>query len=294
MPYLSFDLDALSAVPDVARSAGIPEGDVAHGLLRMWAHCFKKKVDRVQEAHIQGFFGGDHLRVSTVLAAFGFIEEDSSEFRVKGAQRYLRVSRARSAGAQKTNETRWKTGLSDPGATPERQLSDTRATLDVALTPNTEHHLEEEASSDSVRSMGALVVSAIEKGATPDRREPESPGAALRPRTEPLPSGATVTAPETDPDVWVGFDFWCWVQSVRQVNRLIPEKPPNPRGLSAWWSACLQTEGIGARAMKEAYYEFGQAKHWENARPPWPFGAFMSEWLKYATPEASHGHRAEG
>lgn len=113
MPYIAFDLDALSSIPAVAGAAGLPEGSVALGCLRMWAHCWKAKTDRVQPVQLAGFFGSGEDRVRAALSAFGFLEEASDGLRVKGAERYLRVSKARAeagrarAGASRTNAGRF-------------------------------------------------------------------------------------------------------------------------------------------------------------------------------------------
>lgn len=290
MPYLSFDLDALTVVPDVAESAGITEGAVAHGLLKMWAYCFRKKRDTVQEAHIQGFFGGDNLRVSTVLVAFEFLEEDGGEFRVKGAGRYLRVQKAKVAGAAKTNAKRWG---SDAGATGERQESDRSESL-LHRAPNTEHLLEEEELeeppvSDGVRAMGGMTVPAVEAGAEPDRRSEESP---LREKQQPIPPGATVTPPTSDPGVWQWRDFWAWCQDLRRKGGFIPEKLPASGPTSGWWSACLMEEGVTGRAMRDGFTRFGQSKHWENSNPPYPFRAFVAGWRDYVRPEVRNGTAA--
>jgi hypothetical protein len=281
VPYLSFDLDALSQVPDVARAAGIPEGDVAHGLLRMWAHCFKRKTDEVDTTHLFGFFGGDCERVATVLVTFDFLD-GAGPYRVKGAKRYLRISRVRSANAAKTNKKRWG---SDNDVSQDHRNSDTFATLDVALTPNTEHLSSskeelEEVGADSIRAMGALNVPAVEAGAVVDRRSSERPWAGKE-SPEPMSIGITIEAPATPPEEWLWRDFWRWAQSIRAQARLVAERPPNERAAGAWWALCLSTEGVSARALQRGFLKFGQSDHWEKADPPFPFRAFMSEWSKY-------------
>lgn len=101
MPYIAFDLDALSRVPDAARAAGLAEDALGYGLLRLWSWCFKEKTDKVGTPHLAGFFGGEGDRVPTALVAFGFLELiQGGGFRVKGAERYLRVSEARKAGGK--------------------------------------------------------------------------------------------------------------------------------------------------------------------------------------------------
>ena len=99
MPYLKFDLDALNRAPAVARAAGVSEDTIIAGLARLWAWCFREKVDVVSETHLRGHFGTE---VSGALVAFGFLAvgEEHRTFRVRGAEDYLRVAESRSKGGR--------------------------------------------------------------------------------------------------------------------------------------------------------------------------------------------------
>ncbi len=99
MSYIAFDLDALNAVPHVARASAIDEARITHGLVHLWAHCFRAKVDHITRIHLLGFFGAD---VADALEAFGFLEKDGTAYRVKGASRYLRIATGRSEGGKKS------------------------------------------------------------------------------------------------------------------------------------------------------------------------------------------------
>lgn len=159
MSYIAFELDALNVARDVGAAAGIAEERVTHGLLRMWAWCFREKTEHVTATHVRGFFGADCM---AALQAFGFLAiaegfdcAEEAHFRVRGAERYLRVSEARKKGAEKTNAAKRERTASATGATLERRSSDAGATLNRALpdalTPSTEHrapnteHQEEKA-----------------------------------------------------------------------------------------------------------------------------------------------------
>lgn len=98
MSYLAVDLDALNVMPDVASAAGITPGAVAHGLLKLWAWCFREEVEVVSEVHLRGFFGVD---AGPALEAFGFLSRHDRAWRVRGAQRYLRVKQAQREGGKK-------------------------------------------------------------------------------------------------------------------------------------------------------------------------------------------------
>lgn len=144
MSYIAFDLDALNVVPDAARAAGVSQGDLAHGLLKLWAWCFRSEKTEVSSTHLAGFFGGE---VGPSLEAFGFLERVTDGWRVRGAERYLRIKDARRRGAEATNAARGKRARSDSGANAQSRSrasgSDAGATLNRtlndALTPSTEH-----------------------------------------------------------------------------------------------------------------------------------------------------------
>lgn len=101
--HLAFDLDALPKVSPCARAAKVEPGVIAWGLLQMWEWCWRGKRDNVTDVHVRGFFGCD---AAPALLAFGFLDETAKGiYRVKGADRYLRIQAGRSAGghAAKSN-----------------------------------------------------------------------------------------------------------------------------------------------------------------------------------------------
>lgn len=113
MPYIAYELDALNAAPDLARAAGISEDAAVAGLARMWARCFRVKSDQMTAVELAGVFGADPARLAPALAGFGFVEPRDGGFRVRGTERYLRLSasnsaggRARAAGAQRDQRGR--------------------------------------------------------------------------------------------------------------------------------------------------------------------------------------------
>lgn len=117
MSYIAFDLDALNRAPAAARAAGVREEDIIAGLVRLWAWCFREKVARVDADQVRGHFGAD---VARALVAFGFLEADGSGWRVKGAERYLRITEARSEGGKKASGN-LKKGTKKPPRQPEIQ-----------------------------------------------------------------------------------------------------------------------------------------------------------------------------
>src|SRR5688572_21909768 len=97
MPYLAFDLDAKKRAARAAAGLGVHPGQVAWGLLEMWEHAWEAKSETIDALTLACCFGPDP-RVPGVLAAMGFVEPEGERFRVKGADRYLRISEARRRG----------------------------------------------------------------------------------------------------------------------------------------------------------------------------------------------------
>lgn len=142
MSYIAFDLDALNLVPSVAAAAGVRAGDITHGLLQLWAYCFRNEIEVVSEVHLKGFFGVD---AAPSLEAFGFLEAHNDEWRVRGAQRYLRIKNAQREGGKKGRARsssvigKAEVGAEvDPGST-SRSTSRSTSGSAQALTPSTEH-----------------------------------------------------------------------------------------------------------------------------------------------------------
>lgn len=140
MPYIAYDLDALNEAPNLARAGGITEDAAVAGLVRMWAACFRAKTDTVDRTRLPAFFGSVTDQLVTALLASGFLESTDNGFRVRGAERYLRISEARKEGGRKAkgNLKQHRLPAGSPpaqaGAQPEKSTGST-----PALTPSTEH-----------------------------------------------------------------------------------------------------------------------------------------------------------
>ena len=120
MSYIAFDLDALNRAPAAARAAGVTEDQVISGLVRLWAWCFREKTDQATALQIRGHFGAD---CADALAAFGFLEPLKGTYRVKGADRYLRVTAGRSKGGKAAHAAGNLLAGSKKSAPANRQLS---------------------------------------------------------------------------------------------------------------------------------------------------------------------------
>ncbi len=142
MPYLPLDLDGKKKIPKIAKATGVSPGDILWGLAEMWEHVWATKRPVVGEMVLDGCFGLNP-RVRDALVAFDFLEPVETGWRVRGAERFLGVSQARSDAAKATNAKRWgatdeedKTSL--PGRSSDGPAMGERL-LPVALSPNTQH-----------------------------------------------------------------------------------------------------------------------------------------------------------
>ena len=247
MPYIAFDLDALKHVPDGARAAGIAEAAYGYGLVRLWAYCWTEKTETVSETHLRGFFGGG--AVGPALVAFGHLELNPAGYRVRGAEKYLRVSEARARGgrAAKANlvpgfhpkSSREGAGGPAGGPAGAQPVVSTGSTPALTPTPDTRHP-------------------------TPDTR------IAIAAPVWKMPADWRAS-PE---------DFFRRAQVERIQAGLISEKMP--RHLSTWWSSALLELNGDVERLWAALEAFCRDPYWKTKTPPLPFPAFMSEWPKYA------------
>jgi hypothetical protein len=95
--YIAFDLDAFDAAESAARHAGASADAMMAGLLRLWRFCWRQRNDVVTPDQLRGVFGID---VGPALVAFGFVAQVGSNYRVRGADRYLRIQEGRSKGGK--------------------------------------------------------------------------------------------------------------------------------------------------------------------------------------------------
>jgi len=94
-------------------------------------------------------------------------------------------------------------------------------------------------------------------------------------------------APTNPPESWGAEDFFAWAQAKRQKAGFAGERR-RPRNLASWYSAALSQLGGNVEALQEAFYRFGDSKHWQAADPPLPFQAFVSQWDRYLPRGALH------
>lgn len=134
MPYLAVDIDAIDEFGRAAMLAGVDEGHIAIGLMRLWKFCWKKKVAYVTKEVVATFFRGDLERITHALQVCEFIDLPSSrpDIHVRGAEKRLGVLKSRSEGGKKAKGNLKQFSAPEPES--------------VTGSPPAHHRLEPEAS----------------------------------------------------------------------------------------------------------------------------------------------------
>lgn len=171
MPYLAFDLDAKKLVPQVAKSAGVQACEVGWGLLELWDFVWSKKTASVDTLVLTGCFGPND-RIVEALVSYGFLESEDGGYRVRGAERYLRVAAARSEGGKKAAGN-LKRGNKPAGAEPEKSPGSLPAPS--RLEPGT-----------SRGGFPALTASSEQRAASSESTTPQGPPHGSPPLTDQL------------------------------------------------------------------------------------------------------------
>ena len=265
MPYLQVEVDAIDDFESAARYAGIPPGDVAIGLLRLWKHCWRRKVSHIDRGLVAGFVPGDPERVVAALTACGFLSpEDGGVVRVRGAKKRLGLVSARSEAGKKGGEA-------TAGAKKSLQNLKQNAAPDVGFAS---------AANQAFASVGA----------SDERSKAEAKTEALTSNTQhPTPSTQEKKKqilfipepPTSPPEDWTSQEFWRWFQHKRHKAGFVPERPPPLPVLGSWWS---EARGhCSVERLKQGVYAFGDSAHWQGQNLP--FNGFMSQWNTFVPPE---------
>lgn len=151
MAYLAIDLGALKRAPGVAGSLGVSVQQAVGGLALMWSWAWEEKTEHCTDGQVRGFLA---CEAAQALIDFGFLErEEDGRLRIKGAQRYLRISEANAEAGKKRAATANRDSLGrlvSSSAPPARASPATSAppalSQPLHRTPNTEHRTEESTS----------------------------------------------------------------------------------------------------------------------------------------------------
>jgi len=134
--YIAIDLKVMEVTgPAVARAMGLEVATVIGSLSLLWHRCWSSKSDRVGSLELRGYF--QHPEAGPLLEAFGLLEKAGDQWRVKGADRYLRISEQRKAAGLSRSRSAGRVAgkfTSDAPAADQRTTSGP-----PALAPSTEH-----------------------------------------------------------------------------------------------------------------------------------------------------------
>lgn len=283
--YIALELKVIEVLaPQAARASAVHEDRVIAGLVRLYHRCWSLKGDRVTRLQLAGLFGGEGLDdLVTALVEVGLLEAGTAEWRVRGADRYLRLHEARSKGGKAAagNLKRGsKRSEGQPGGQPETQPEHPPGTAPAAprlepgsspgsfpaLAPSTEHRTPIEKTVRTARFERKLPI--VESTDDPE------PG--------PVASGPVVwELPTKPPADWLGEDFFAWAQVQRQGEGLIGERTV-PRGLGRWWATARMM--VTTEALQAAWTRFSRDLHWAGATPPYPFAGFIRQWDRFVPP----------
>ncbi len=254
--YIAFELDAMEQVPNVAAACALSEAQVGWGMAKLWRWCWREKTATVTATHLRGFFGVD---VTDALEAFGFIARDGSTLRVRGAEKYLRITAGRSKGGHAA-----KGNLIAGPHSSQKSAGDPAGGTSPAPPPA------------DLRHVSGLSANSEQRTATSEQPQAEEAApAAQKLAIAAVPVG--LVAPTAPPEHWDGLDFWRWAQVKREGAGFLPQAPPGD--LSKWWSAARMA--ASADELQRAFYAFGDDPHWLKATPPLPFGAFQKQWPNF-------------
>lgn len=250
MAYLQVELAAKKRIPKAAVAAGVQVGVIAWGLLELWEHVWESKNAIVGEMVIDGCFGPS-AKLRDALVAFGFLEEVGGSYRVRGAERYLRISQARSEGGKKAAGN-LRRGLAE-GSQPE-------------LVPGSSR---EGAGEEPGRSPGCrpALTSSIEHRASKEEEARESKSADADP---PAPVIARIASPEPDPSelqgVWnehahPSLPRWREMSSKRRASAKARMRERPISGESGWFEVI--------RRINASSFLRGETERGWKASPDW-------------------------
>jgi hypothetical protein len=150
MAHVQLEFDAIGKAHSVAALVGLPPPQVTGGLCELWAHCWKEKTDVAAGIVIEGIFASSHARLIDALLAFGFLEKVPYGYRVRGAEKYLRIQQSiengrRRGGLAAKGNLRHALGspLGSSSAPPSAQAEEDRRLASASFTdhrsPITDH-----------------------------------------------------------------------------------------------------------------------------------------------------------
>lgn len=139
--FIQVDLKAVEvAAPAVARAMGLDVSAVIGSLVLLWHRCWCSKSGTISSLELRGFF--QHPEAGSLLEAFGFLEAmEPGQWRIRGAEKYLRVAEAARKGGKARAEQAARAAGKFTSASPavdQRSASGEGGVSDVSE-PDDEH-----------------------------------------------------------------------------------------------------------------------------------------------------------
>lgn len=224
-----------------------------------------------------------------VLVRLGLLEPLKEGYRVRGMSRYFEPiqkrirarevarlgglasasSRLKSTGSAQPVGGKGFEGRSDAGSTvsqaePNRQPKRNRTDNGTETEPTTEAEPKPSGQRSAVSGHRPL-----EEEASPSSQ------------TAKPPIQFDLTPPDLDKPLeeWTREDFWRWAECRRRKAGLPQERWPHNAKLRDWWQEARPAAEVAV--LQETYLRFGDAPHWQAAKPPLPFNGFMSQWADF-------------
>jgi hypothetical protein len=289
LPYVQVDRAAKPKAALLAGKMGVSNQHALGSLVEWWDLCGDPRdLERVVESTPEGQeperlltraevelrfeLASGHTVTAETLAAVGLLEPRGEAFRVRGMSRYFAPVQAR-VRARKQASAGGKARAQKAQRDAEGRLLGAGA-LAGSTAGESAGSAQPEPSRQPADSQPTASPSGQRSAVSGHLLEEEAPP----PTVERAP--VEFIAPTKPPGEWLAEDFFAWAQSLRQKAGLVGERrrPPN---LGTWWSTCLMTPGVSVERMQEAFLAFGDSPHWQQATPPLPFRAFVSQWDQF-------------
>lgn len=164
MSYIAVSLKAIEVQgPALSRALNLELALVVGRLNLLWHRCWSMKTDRVGALELRGFF--PEPEAGPLLEAYGFLAKDAEGWRVKGADRYLRLREQRTAAGKARSSSAGRSAGKFTSKTPANNQRSTSG--QPALTPSTEHRAP---NTEVTTSVAVATELALEIQPSPDTR----------------------------------------------------------------------------------------------------------------------------
>lgn len=267
MPYIATDLDAFDDAQSVAGATGLSPPQVLGGLALTWRYCWRNKVDRVTAEQVAAFFCSPLPGLPGALVAFGFLADLGEHgFRVRGVERYLHISAARSA-AGKVRAANAKRS-SDGRLEPSKQPAPSQHVLDGQPAPRQQ----------ATSSGPALTATSDERISLPSEETPRAAHAAPPPLVLQEQRQKRTRKHSRQEVLYTAL-------AAHRAETLGPDALPDEP-----WSVQRQNEALGGPILEcepglllAGLRRFLESPFAGRCDPPGPLGVFVKQWSRWVS-----------